>query len=217
MHGELVARAIAGISCAVTIDQFMLCCNIRSKSVAKTVLEFLKAHEIGISSNNVTYFSDADRIKTAMLALRMGTDLERISEGLTWKDFEAFSQELLNLYGYKTHVNLRFTNPSMEIDVIGIRRDLAILIDCKHWKKNNLASTSEYAKKQLRRSKLFLKKKTGVSFALPVILTLHAEKVQLIDKIPVVPISKLDSFLKDIQTLFGQICIVRLDEVKENS
>ena len=217
MHGELVARAIAGISCTTTIDQFMLCCNIQSRSVAKAVLEFLKAHEIGISSNNMTHFSDVDRIKTAMLALTMGTDLESISEGLTWKDSEALSLELLNLYGYKTDVNLRFTNPSMEIDVIGISRDFAILIDCKHWKRNNLASTSEYAKKQLRRCKLFLKKKKGISFASPVILTLHSEKVQLIDKIPVVPISKLNSFLKDIQALFGQICIVRADEVKENS
>jgi hypothetical protein len=35
----------------------------------------------------------------------------------------------------------------MEIDVVGVNNKLAIVADCKHWKRNNLSSLSSYARK----------------------------------------------------------------------
>jgi hypothetical protein len=42
--------------------------------------------------------------------------------------------------------------------VSGIDPICAIVIDCKHWKRADVSSLSSYAKKQLERTELLLKK-----------------------------------------------------------
>ena len=59
---------------------------------------------------------------------------------------------------------------------------------------------STYAKKQLTRTELLLKRRRkSVTFAIPVILTLHSEKLRFINKVPIIPISEFASFLRDFE------------------
>lgn len=206
MHAELLARAISGISPYITFDEFRSTSRIISKTVAKDVLQFLNIHSIGSVSPNVIIFSEADRLKTAIVALRLGCDVETVSRKLNWKDFESLTSEVLHLLGYVTETNVCLTKPRTEIDVIGVNSKFAIVADCKHWKRSNITSMSKYVGKQVQRTELLLnKRKNSITSAVPIILTLH---VQFIDKIPIVPISKFKSFVEEVQNYLSEIHVI---------
>ena len=137
--------------------------GIVSRTTAKDVLEYIVNDGIGIptSTRNHYLFSKADRMKLAMLALQRGCDVESISKSISWKDFEALTSEILGLYGYLTKTNIRLSKPSrIEVDVIGINNNkLAIVADCKHWKRYSLSSISSYAEKQVERTKILSRAK----------------------------------------------------------
>ena len=216
MHHELVTMAISGISPAVTFDEFRFRSMIFNESVAKDVLDFLKDHGIGSESNDIIIFCEADRLKTGLIALQMGADIEMISNALSWRDFEALTLKMLHSLGYVTETNIRLTKPHREIDVLGVNSRFAIVVDCKHWKRSNLSLLSMYAKKQVQRTELLLKRKKNLSFAVPILLTLHSEKVQFIDKVPVVPINKFESFLEDFQGYLPEIHVISVGKLRNN-
>ena len=89
MHPELLAKAVSGIKCHDTtnIDEFMINSAISSKSVANRVLHYIRLRGVGyISKGKITFFP-SDRLKTALMAMQIGCDIERASTSLTWKDF----------------------------------------------------------------------------------------------------------------------------------
>ena len=88
------------------------------------------------------------------------------------------------------------TKPRMEIDVIGIRLGVAILIDCKHWKRYSVSSLSTVVKKQIERTKHYVKKTPGAIYV-PVIVTLYHDKVNFIDNVPIVHIFQFSSFIDE--------------------
>ena len=210
MHPELIARAIAGISSPRTnVDEFMVNSMIFSRSVAKGVLHYLTLKGIGSPSAGAIAFSPSDRLKTAIMALQMGSDIERVSNTLSWRDFETLTVEVLRTYGYTTHTNVRFTNPRCEIDVIGIESTEALVIDCKHWKRSNISLISSYAKKQKARTELLLqRRRKSITLAIPVILTLHSENIHLVSRVPIIPISKFTSFLRDFRCNYKKIYLM---------
>jgi hypothetical protein len=210
MHAELIAKAISGIRSPYTnLDDFMVDSMIHSKSVAKDVLNYLNLRDIGSISRGLITFSRSDRLKTAIIAMKIGSDIERVSNALTWRDFEAFTLEMLHIFGYKAEMNVRFTQPRCEIDVIGIDSKHALVIDCKHWKRSNISLISTYAKKQITRTELLLKRRTkSISFAIPAVLTLHSEKVHFINGVPVIPINMFASFLHDFHCNYQEIHLI---------
>ena len=84
----------------------------------------------------------------------------------------------------------------MEIDVIGIKLGIAVLIDCKHWKKMTQSALNDIVDKQIERVKNYVEK-IETNLAIPVIVTLHLEKVRFVSRIPIVPIMQLSSFLDE--------------------
>ena len=88
------------------------------------------------------------------------------------------------------------TKPRMEIDVIGIRLGIAILIDCKHWKRYSISSLTPVVKKQIKRTKHDVAKTQG-AIAVPVIVTLYRDKVDCIQSVPIVPIFQFSSFIDE--------------------
>jgi hypothetical protein len=136
--------------------------HIFNESVAKDVLDFLKDHGIGSESNDIIMFCEADRLKTGVIVLQMGADIEMISNALSWRDFEALTLKMLHSLGYVTETNIRLTKPHREIDVLGVNSRFAIVVDCKHCKRSNLSLLSMYAKKQVQRTELLLKRKKSI-------------------------------------------------------
>lgn len=199
---ELLALAIPALSYKThTLDEFQRNAGFVSQGVAKLVLEYLLIRGIGRVSRFGYSFSTADRIRVALLAIQSGNDIERVSNFLSWQDFETFASALLDISGYATECDLHFSRPTrMQIDILGFNHDsgLAIVIDCKHWKRNHLSAISLYAGKQAQRTSNLLIHRGMISCAVPVVLTLHPADIRLVDGVPVVPVSKFNSFIQEI-------------------
>jgi hypothetical protein len=210
MHTNLIIKLLASIEPGkvLTLDVFQEACGISSKSVAKSVLDYLEVKEIGSVSRNTIKFSGSDRIRAAMLALQMGGDIEQVSTYLSWKDFEKLASELLRSFGYCTRTNVRLAKPRMEIDVVGTNSDgFTIAVDCKHWKRSNLSSISNFSQKQAARAERLMKYDKTISQVVPVMLTLHAESVRFIGAIPLVPIHKFRSFIMDVKCFLPEMYV----------
>jgi hypothetical protein len=212
MHTDLLFKVIAAIEPerVMTIDSFQRACSISSKSVAKNVLDYLVIkNKIGSISKNTVTFSGADKIHAAVLTLQLGGDIEQVSTYLSWKDFEKLASEVLRSFGYRTRTNVRFAKPRMEIDVVGTSSDgFTIAVDCKHWKRSNLSSISNFSQKQAIRAECLIKYEKTISQAVPVMLTLHSESVRFINAVPLVPIHKFRSFVMDVKGYLPEIYVV---------
>ncbi len=215
MHPVLLVRALpALLPQEITLEEFQTKSGIVSQTTAKDVLEYIINDGIGVLTSRYHYlFTKADRMKLSILALQKGCDIESISKSISWKDFEALTSEILTLNGYSTKTNIHFTKPCrMEIDVIGANNKLAIVADCKHWKRYSHSAISSYAEKQIRRTKILCRTKRrtkyNISHAIPIILTLYSIDVKFIDGVPIVPISKFKSFIEDVSLYLSEIRVI---------
>ena len=217
MHRVLLAKAVRAVSPQeITLEEFQYKSGIVSRTTAKDVLEYIVNNGIGSSTSNRSQylFSKADKMKLAMLALQRGCDIESISKSVSWKDFEALASEILSLCGYLTRTNIRLSKPSrIEIDVIGVSQKLAIVADCKHWRRYSISSISSYAEKQTQRTRILFKAKVRtkqgyIARAIPIILTLYSMDVEFIDGVPIVPISKFKSFIEDVSLHLSEILVI---------
>jgi len=157
--------------------------------------EFLK-NNIGSKQDDNYYFEDGDKLKIAIKLLEQGYSIDEISIALDWKDFEGLTGEILSSKNFAVIKNMILTKPRMEIDVIGIRLGIAILIDCKHWKRYGTSALKNAVKKQIERTKHYVEKTPG-AMAVPVIVTLYQDKMNFIENVPIVPIFQLSSFIDE--------------------
>ena len=211
MNHLLLVKAVHAILPEITLREFQSRLGMVSQSTCKQIIEYLLANGIGYASQHRYLFSNSDRVKLAILALKSGNDAESISKILTWRDFEMFASEILNLSGYVTESNVRFNKPCrVEIDVVGTSNasKIAVLIDCKHWRRYDLKSISFYAMKQIHRASIFISNRENTSVAIPVILTLYPMTIKLVQEIPVVPVRDFITFLKEVPMYLDKIKIV---------
>ena len=196
MNPKLVVKGLNGIiEGGVSVTDFSVICELDEIN-AKELLYTLVQNGIGILNDDVVDFDiPNDRLQTALFAINLGADLEDVSEYLNWKDFESLTGIILEEKDFEVIKNLILTKPRMEIDVIGKKMDIALLIDCKHWKNMSKSALDEIVKKQIERVKHFVSIEN--MSALPVIVTLHQETIQFVGNVPIVPIMKLSSFLDE--------------------
>ncbi len=167
-------------------------------------------NDIGTLKDNFYYFEDGDKLKIAIILLQNGFPLDEISIALDWRDFEGLTAEILSSKNFAVIKNLMLTKPRMEIDVVGIRLGIAILIDCKHWKRYNSSSLTSAVNKQIERTKQYVTKTEG-SMAVPVIVTLYQDKIDFIDKVPIVPIFQFSSFIDEFYGNIDQMKTIETD------
>jgi hypothetical protein len=165
---------------------------------------------IGNLKDNFYYFEDGDKLKIAITLLQNGFPLDDISIVLDWRDFEGLTAEILTSKNFAVIKNLMLKDPRMEIDVVGIRLGIAVLIDCKHWKRYSLSSLTSAVRKQVERTKHYVAKTSG-SVAIPVIVTLYQDKIDFIDKVPIVPIFQFSSFIDEFYGNIDQMKTIETD------
>ena len=196
MHHKLITRGIRGIipggiseldfSAASEIDEFS----------AKELLGIFIENGIGVSDNGIVNFQNSDKILASIFAITNGASIEDVAEFLSWQNFEELVTCILEENGFQVEKNLILTKPRMEIDVVGIKLGIAVLIDCKHWKKISKSALDDIVYKQTDRVKNYVSK-TESTMAIPVIVTLHQEKVNFVNKVPIIPVIQLSSFLDE--------------------
>jgi hypothetical protein len=181
----------------LALERFQQLCEIPSKATTEELVHYLVYLGIGELSTNSITFSEKDKLDTILLAMKQGCDPERLSKKIQWNDFEVFTSLLIESAGYSYERNVVFTNPRIQIDVIGLYHKIALLIDCKHWMKIHATNISKFSSNQIRRAEVFLDKRKDFESAIPIIVTLHEYNYNFFDKIPIVPISKFKEFLQN--------------------
>ena len=149
-----------------------------------------------------------NKLKTALSDIKSGAPIEEASRDVDWKDFEGLVAEVLESKNFEVVRNFRMKKPTMEIDVVGIRLDTAVLIDCKHWKRMSNSALEGIVQKQVERVKHYVSI-TDEIMAVPVIVTLYQESVKLINKVPIVPIMQFSSFIDEF---YGNLDNIRIVE-----
>ena len=196
MNLQTILRGIDGIiPGGMSVKDFSVVTRT-DEETAKTMLDSFLQNGIGRYEDRQVFFDENDRLKSCLLAIRMGAPIDEISRSLSWKDFESLAAEILDGSEFETTRNLILTKPRMQIDVVGVKSDVAILIDCKHWKRASQSSLEKAVKKQIERAKRFIKSQNVVA-AIPAIVTLYQEEMRFINKVPIIPIFQLRSFCEE--------------------
>ena len=172
---------------------------------AKEILNVLVANKIGSFEGEIINFTQGDKLMAALFAIKQGAPIEDVSIFLNWRDFEGIVAEILQSKDFSIIRNLVLKKPRMEIDVIGVKHGIALLIDCKHWKRLSQSALREIVRKQVERVKHYVAKTKG-AIAVPAIVTLYQEELSFIDKVPIIPILQFSSFVDEF---YGN-----LDELK---
>jgi len=175
---------------------------------SKMILDEFIKNNLGTKQDNFYYFESGAKLKIAVILLEKGLPIDEISIALDWKDFEGLTGEILSSKNFAVIKNMILTKPRMEIDVIGIRLGIAILIDCKHWKRYSSSSLTTAVKKQIERTKHYVKKTQG-AMAIPVIVTLYRDKVDFIENVPIVPIFQFSSFVDEFYGNIDQMQTIK--------
>ena len=179
----------------ISIDDFAMVTKT-DKPTARKMLQELAVNEIGSFDGDTIEFQEGDKLRAAVIALSKGVLVDELAKHLDWKDFEGLAAKILEIHDFAIMRNLILTNPRMEIDIVGVRLGIAMLIDCKHWKKMTPSALADIVQKQIERTKHYVSKTKG-AIAAPVIVTLYQDKVSFVDKVPIVPIFQLESFLDE--------------------
>lgn len=189
-------NALSGIiPGGISVQDFSAIIKTDAKE-SQQILETFFKNGIGSKQEDKYYFEDGDRLKTAIMLIEKGFPLDQIAIALNWRDFEGLTAEILAEKNFAVIKNLILTKPRMEIDVIGIRLGIAMLIDCKHWKRYSTSALSEAVKKQVERTKHYISKTPG-AIVVPVMVTLYQDKIDFIDRVPIVPIFQFSSFVDE--------------------
>ena len=196
MNIQTIVRGIKGIiPGGLSVKDFCMVTETNEQT-AKKILDNFMQNGIGIFDDNQIHFNEHDKLKTSLLAIRMGAPIDEVSSLLDWKDFESLVSEILESREFDTIRNVILTKPRMEIDVVGIKNGVAVLIDCKHWKRLSYSSLETAVNKQIERTKRYIAKEK-IPAAIPAIVTLYQEEVKFINKVPIIPIFQLDSFCEE--------------------
>jgi len=137
-----------------------------------------------------------NKLKTALSAIKSGAPIEEASRDVDWKDFEGLVAEILESKNFEVIRNFRMRKPTMEIDVVGIHLGVAVLIDCKHWKRMTNSALEKIVLRQIDRVKHYVAN-TNEVVAAPVIVTLYQEETKFVRKVPIVPIIQFSSFIDE--------------------
>ena len=149
-----------------------------------------------------------NKLKTALSAIKSGAPIEEASRDVDWKDFEGLVAEILESKNFEVIRNFRMRKPTMEIDVVGIHLGVAVLIDCKHWKRMTNSALEKIVRRQIDRVKHYVAN-TDEVVAAPVIVTLYQEETKFVSKVPIVPIIQFSSFIDEF---YGNVEEIRTIE-----
>ena len=149
-----------------------------------------------------------NKLKNVISAIESGVPIEEASRDVDWKDFEGLVAEILESKNFEVTRNFRMKKPTMEIDVVGIHLGTAVLVDCKHWKRMSNSALEKIVLKQIERVKHYVTT-TNEIMAAPVIVTLYQETTKFVNRVPIVPIMQLSSFIDEF---YGNLEDIRIVE-----
>lgn len=154
---------------------------------------------------------DLERIKNL---IKSGKNIEDIIEKFDWREFEQIIMEIFENNNFRVRKNFRFkTRRRYEIDILAIKRNKVLCVDCKEWgrgryKKTGLKHAIEKQEERVKELKKFLKNnpiaqnklKINMNYEFhPLIVTWLQEDLIKENDTLIVPVWKLNSFLLELE------------------
>ena len=144
--------------------------------------------------------SDSDclksKLRVALSDIQEGAPIDEVANNIHWKDFEGLVAEILVSKHFEVLRNFRMKKPTMEIDVVGKRLGVTVLIDCKHWKRMSYSNLKIIVDKQIKRAEQYIQNKKNMT-TVPIIVTLYKEETSFVNGTPIVPIFQFSSFIDE--------------------
>jgi hypothetical protein len=127
-------------------------------------------------------------------------DLEKVSKEIIWQNFEKLTAFVFEENNFQVEINsVRTLKKRRQYDVIAKKCDKIFLIECKKWAGNRYRlSALKTAIKQHKERTKFYRNLTEES-PIPIIVTLIEEEIKFYEEVPIVPISKLNSFINEVK------------------
>jgi hypothetical protein len=159
------------------------------------------------------------RLKLAVQALSLGSNVEDVSNLLCWQEFEEIAGFALNNNGYTVSNNVRFKHSGRrwEMDIVGCKKPLVVCIDCKHWQHAIAPSAlRKIVDLQVDRTsaladslpnpalKLECTRWNDAKF-MPAVLSLVPSAFKFCCEVPVVPILQLQDFLNQLSAYMENV------------
>lgn len=164
-----------------------------------------------------------DPVKLAFRLVSEGLSLEEVLLKLGWRDVERFAGKILELNNYVVFRNFRFKNfkRRYEIDVLGYQDRALLCVDCKRVRRVNNYVYREAAIKQAERAHALstviwkyanlLEIPIDEIMIIPLVVTVSSGQPRQIDGVPIVPVSLLNSFIREYR---GHIDSIRVYKVR---
>ena len=165
------------------------------------------------------------RLMLAIEALKAEADVGRVCRVLDWREFEELASKALEANGFSVtkHLMFKHSGHRYEIDVVGSKEPLLICADCKHWKSGlGRRRIQNAARKQFERMRSLAEEmprqasRLGITawnrvVILPTVITLSDTTRGLHEGIPIVPMLRLRSFLKELNPLDRELATITVD------
>jgi len=136
------------------------------------------------------------KLRDALFDIQGGVPIDKVANNVHWKDFEGLVAEILVSKHFEVLRNFRMKKPTMEIDVVGKRLGVTMLIDCKHWKRMSYSNLKIIVDKQIKRAEQYIQNKKNMT-TVPIIVTLYKEETSFVNGTPIVPIFQFSSFIDE--------------------
>jgi len=127
-------------------------------------------------------------------------DLETVSKESAWQNFERLAGFIFEKHDFTVKVNAVKTlhKSRRQYDVIARKNGQTFLIECKKWAGHRYRlSALKRAIEQHKERTAFYRDVTNED-AIPVIVTLIEEEILVHEGVPIVPVSKLDGFIREL-------------------
>ncbi|HUK50581.1 MAG TPA: hypothetical protein VLV18_06050 [Terriglobales bacterium] len=206
----------------VSVEDFVEQAN--QPQLAQANLRHLLKTRLISSTNGFLSMDASQRLGLAELLIQDGHDPTKVSRFLEWQEFEDFTNQALIRNGFRTVKHFVFKGycGRREIDVLSWNDTFILAIDCKHWLRglggNRRESVAQAQAERVRalakRSELLARAGVGDPSGrsiIPIILTLCNNSNGFVNGIPVVPISRLVSFLYGLSPIDDSILRIRIE------
>ena len=139
--------------------------------VANVFLRELREKGLIEGEEGIIEVPSNQRVKLALHAINLGTDIERVCKVLEWIEFENFAATAFETNNYEVKRRFRFkaAGRRWEIDVLAYCEPIIVCVDCKRWRRGwGNSAIKRIAEAQDQRTKILaealpsLQKRIGI-------------------------------------------------------
>lgn len=201
------------------LDQIVEASGLGRTLASEVLASLAERGVIELQGDGSYLLKGGSKLLTSQEALTAGADIEEVSKALGWKDFEDFAAAILTSNGYHVIRNLRVREPRLEVDVLGLKQGLGLAVDCKHWNRG-IGSTQirRIAAMQTKRVAELLRQERifglRMNSAIPMILVLRDEGSNIVDGVPVLPVSKFQDFVGQLSGLTSNLMVLKRESAQ---